>query len=200
MARKIKTDEEKLAEVDASITDCHERIKPIHRRLDRLIKRRDKLRDAIDKAQLSQMGDEIDWGWLLSVHPESQIKYKKRDEAIYELGQGHMMTSGYFHETNQSFITIMLDYKGETASLAKAIRVLHSHLKPLKDGYIHMNVLDHTCGEHESVNLLFLPDGSEFKIKGRWSDKATFHFLEEALDYIAIHFPYNNAPETDDDW
>jgi len=167
-------------------------IKPAERKLKRAYNIREKAKAEIVKRKLAKIkkSKRIDWDYLLEGgHHVSAEQYKAVNDFVLGLG---LYNSGFQPETNQTCITLTFRPNTQTDEEVKTkltgLRKVLPHLKPLKNGYIYIDILDKDCSLHGSYHLLINEDKNEYLIKRmyyhREEDVKACKTLKEAVEYI----------------
>ena len=149
-------------------------------------------------AKLKLKNKKTDWQWLLEAFPESEAKHKALNEALEKIG---LMNSGYFVETEQTAVTVALT-KGDPESLDKTLAGLEKiirYLKPLDDGYVHVDIFDRELSRFYSYTLLINKETGKCRIHtsrsiDEWED---FKDLKAALTVIQNKYWYESNDPAD---
>lgn len=141
------------------------------------------LYERIDELSIDTM--ELDE--LFQIHPDTKIKHDAREKKLTELS---LSSNGYFHETNQVYIRIAL-YRDNDSHFEKVYESLQNILpviKPLEDGYKHIDIFEHTLSEFGVYALQVHPDNNKARIViTRWGRDSVVQRttdLRSALKYI----------------
>jgi hypothetical protein len=126
----------------------------------------------------------LDWLEL----DKSREWYRKITDWIgYQPG---VYASGYFPDTGQGSVTLVLD-KDKPWEEQRTIEQIVPYLKPLKDGMLHIRILEQTCSEFGSYGILLPPDLSRIDLNccsyGRNTILKSFTNWDEALPYLHQH-------------
>lgn len=116
--------------------------------------------------------------------------------------------SGYFPATNQAGFQLRIDNNGDNIdSTVEGINKVLPHMLPI-DGseyergeIIIFRVFEYTCSEFGSYSLIYDKDKEEWALSviawHRRREVKAFKLLNEALEYIAEHHPYDDPADTD---
>lgn len=160
------------------------------------------VQDKIAKLRLD--GDEADIGYLLEEN-HGQLHYNAMRKMIEDLG---LHSSGYFPETNQRSVSVMLKRR-DPQSLNKTITSVKKVLpfiKPIKvpdaDGtrdartMKRLGIFEHTCSEHGIYEMLIGEEAGVFEIMRtryrRPQILKSFSSLEEMLACVQREFYYED--------
>jgi len=165
-------------------------LEPAEKKIQRHCNLRDKAKDEIarrKKAQMEKSG-RIDWDYMLYAGRTGfQAQYKIQSEF---LEANELYRFGVCEETNQVMLSIIFYRDDDDSKVEKALKGFNKvlpHLKPRKDGYVYIHVIDKDCGEHEFWSLLVDLKKKEYVLKdgySRFTEPIEFKTLKEALYYI----------------
>ncbi len=187
LAQHQTSAEQRLAQLQAEYTTLGNAILAESLKLGALLDEASRRRHAKAVAE----GRGLDWSVLLEEGLGAE-NTKAANQVLASLG---LMGSGYFPETNQRAVRIALKRAdaGSVDTVHAGLLVVMPHLKPLKDGWCYVGILEATLSARTSFKLRFLPDGSEFQCVHYRYDRVVIERasadLVDVLRYIAERHP-----------
>jgi hypothetical protein len=195
---RIEELEEQISNLELQRAVVFQKMKPLQDEAGRLHHEIEVRRNQIDALKLEQMSDKVDWPWLLTVNPESTVRYKARQKALANIGLHHGM--GYYLETNQSVVTVALyhdrtpENDARNAKQLAAVKEILPFLQPHEDGAKWIDILEHTLSAGGTNYLLKAYADGKFTVGNRWREQA-FNTLEDAFEHIRKHLYYERERE-----
>lgn len=130
------------------------------------------------------------------------------------LSQYNLRSYGYYHDTSQVCIHIMLKEQDleHAKKSAEGICVLFPHLKPMKvskfdEGngkFVCISIDEYTLSEHGVYQLLIDENQICYLCKTAWGTMRTLHKFDDiykALEHCCVYHPYERKEvESDDDF
>lgn len=188
----LKKVTEQLDTLHQDIEGINKEMAPLQRKLDRLYSKREKLIELKDKLDVDEvedkdLDDQIKYH-LVYTHSQSTHRYKATQKFFRSLG---VYSHGYFPHTMQTGIQISIkrdDEKKVVEQIRDTLLKVIKHVKPLGDGYKHIDIMEHTLSEYGVYELVF--DNMWRILKTTYSRpeiRKSFKTLDEALSYIQEH-------------
>jgi len=184
-----------------SVEELKERKKEIEENINNLRREYNSISDSLIKQNgaLKKIDEALDSkllklehiGELLETFPETNIKRQLLDTVLKDF---NLTTGGYFPETEQTCIKIML-YRNNDKHLEKVyngIIKLLPYIKPLKNGKKTFSIFEHTLSYHESY-FLTVTDDNMFEVTTHREYRDPLYSnkdLMKVLKYIQKNYYY----------
>lgn len=183
--------------VEQLLKPLYEQHEALNKKITTLQKKRKKLREDKEKAQLQTpvtKEQEIEYFLFEDGFVDGE-RHKARQK--YWNGKGWWQ-SRYFHEIQQVNLSLML-YKGDTANLEKTIKNVEEvlpFLKPL-NGKKRLGIFEHTLSENGSWTVEIDDESFDLVLHRyrRRSVEKQFKTLRELLEYIQKNHYYSDGDD-----
>jgi len=197
MEQSIKDIELKIQKYSEEIEGLREDLKPIQNKIDWRYNRIRSLKN--DIVDIRSGDGDTDWEWLLSVSDiNGSEKYYLRNSKLAEIG---LASSGYFPETNQACVRVILerDCSDERIDeVYEGLLKIRKYITPIKteDGtkVKIFDIFEYTLSESGSYSLFFNVQSRYWSVVfarfGRKEKLYSHKNLKKVLDHIRKHHYY----------
>ena len=193
----MKDFDKEIEKIVEQLTPLYEQQEALNKKITALQKKRKKLREDKEKAQLQTpmtKEQEIEYFLFEDGFVDGE-RYQARQKYWNDKG---WWQSGYFHEIQQVNLSLML-YKGDADNLEKTIKNVEEvlpFLKPL-NGKKRLDIFEHTLSENGSWTVEIDDESFDLVLHRyrRRSVEKQFKTLRELLKYIQKNHYYSDGDD-----